>query len=120
MPRWRKATWALVIWTILMGIWIAAGVGAVSDNCAGVTGTALDNCQAATAIGGGIGVTFIIIVWFLGFLVLGLIWLMSRPKDNVVIYGPNGQEVRVSEKEARRRVDKQGWAYQRPTAPPGG
>ena len=114
MPRWRKATWAIVLFSALMLIWIVVGVSSVSDNCAGMSGQALENCQAATAIGGGIGVTFLVIVWFLGFIVLGLIWLMSRPKDNVMVYGPDGQQVTVSEKEAKRRVAK-GWTYQPPT-----
>lgn len=114
MPRWRKATWALVIFSALMLIWIVAGVAANSDNCSGLTGAELTGCQAGTAIGGGIGVTIILTIWFIGFIVLGLIWLMSRPKDNVVIYGPEGQQVTVSEKEAKRRVEKQGWTYQPP------
>jgi len=114
MPRWRKATWAILIFSALMLIWIIAGVSANSNNCAGMTGDALTTCQAGTAIGGGIGVTLIVIIWFVGFIVLGLIWLMSRPKDNVLVYGPNGQQVTVSEKEAKRRVDKQGWTYQPP------
>jgi hypothetical protein len=111
MPRWRKATWALLIWTALMGIWIAAGIGAVSNSCDTLAGQALETCQAGVAVGGGLGVTFIIIIWFIGFIVLGLIWLMSRPKDNVLIYGPDGQQVNVSEKEAKRRL-KKGWTYQ--------
>lgn len=116
MPRWRKATWALVLFSVLMLVWIVGGVSSVSDNCDGLSGTDLTACQAGTAIGGGLGVTFLIIIWFIGFLVLGLIWLMSRPKDNVVIYGPQGQQVTVSEKEAKRRVEKQGWTYQPPAA----
>jgi hypothetical protein len=114
MPRWRKATWALLIWNVLMVIWIVGGVGAVGDNCAGETGDALELCQGATAVGAGIGVTFLIVIWFIGFIVLGLIWLMSRPKENVVVYGPSGQQVTVSEKEAKRRVEKQGWSYRGP------
>ncbi len=112
MPRWRKATWALLIWTALIVLWIVAGTSAVGDNCAGETGDALEMCRAATGIGAGIGVTFIIIIWFLGFIILGLIWLMSRPKENVVIYGPEGQQMNVTEKEAKRRTAK-GWSYQR-------
>ena len=113
MPRWRKATWALVLFSGLMLVWIVAGVGGLSDNCAGLTGQELDLCEAGTVIGGGIGVTFLVVIWFIGFIVLGLIWMMSRPKENVVIYGPEGQQVTVSEKEARRRTEK-GWTYQPP------
>ena len=113
MPRWRKATWVLLIWNVLMLIWVVTGIGGVSNNCAGETGDALTACQAGTAIGAGIGVTFLIVIWFIGFIVLGLIWLMSRPKENVVVFGPEGQQVTVSEKEAKRRVSK-GWSYQPP------
>lgn len=112
MPRWRKATWALAVWTVLMAVWIGSGIVAVSDRCDGLRGTSLETCQAATAIGGGLGVSVLITLWFIGFVVLGLVWLMSRPKENVVVYGPQGQQVTVSEKEAKRRVEKQGWSYQ--------
>lgn len=112
MPRWRKATWALVIWTVLAVIWIASGIGAVSDLPAGSEAE-----EAGRAIGAGLGVTFIIVIWFIGFIVLGLVWLMSRPKDNVLLYGPDGQQVTVSEKEAQRRIKRGGWTYQPPTQP---
>jgi RNA polymerase subunit RPABC4/transcription elongation factor Spt4 len=79
LPHWRKATWAVVIWTILMAVWIAAGASSASNNCAGKTGSDLSACQAGTAIGGGIAVTFLVLLWFIGFVVLSLIWLMSRP-----------------------------------------
>lgn len=114
MRGWRKATWALVIWTAIFAIWIAAGTGSVANNCAGLVGDDLTLCQSGTAIGGGLAVTFLIFLWFMGFVVLSLVWFMSRPKNNVAVFGPNGQHVMVSEKEAKRRVEKQGWTYQRP------
>lgn len=115
MPRWRKMTWVVVIWTLLFVLWGASGLGAVSNNCAGLTGTALSNCQAGTAIGGGIGLTFIFLIWFLGFIVLSIVWFATRPKQNVMIYGPAGQQMTVSENEAKKRVEKQGWSYQKPS-----
>lgn len=107
MPKWRKATWALVIWTGLAILWVATGINAVND----LAPAGSDAEETGRAIGAGLGVTAILMVWFLGFIVLGLVWLMSRPKDNVVVYGPNGQQVTVSEKEAKKRVEKQGWSY---------
>ena len=100
-----------MIWTVLAVIWIAAGVANTSApaNCAG--GLDQATCQAAHNVGVGAGVTIIILVWFLGFIVLGLVWLMSRPKDNVLVYGSQGQQMMVSEKEAKKRVEKQGWSY---------
>lgn len=81
LPRWRKATWALAVFNLLALIWLVSGIVGVSNNCPGLTGSNLAACQAGTAIGAGIGVTFIVIIWFIGFMVLGLVWLMSRPKN---------------------------------------
>lgn len=113
LPRWRKATWALVIWTGLMLLWVVTGVSAVGNMSP--AGSQVE--QAGRAVGAGIGVTFIVLIWFVGFIVLALVWLMSRPKDNVVVYGPQGQQIRLSEKEARRRVEREGWSYRPPSAP---
>jgi hypothetical protein len=55
LPRWRKATWALALFNLLALIWLVSGIFGGS-------------------IGAGIGVT-----WFIGFVVLGLVWLVSRP-----------------------------------------
>jgi RNA polymerase subunit RPABC4/transcription elongation factor Spt4 len=80
LPHWRKATWAVVIWTVLMAIWIIAGSQQTPDKtCAGETGSALDLCQSAYHLGTGIGVTLLFALWFIGFVILSLIWLMSRP-----------------------------------------
>jgi hypothetical protein len=106
MPHWRKMTWAIVIWTVLCIAWVATGVGAVSNSCAGLSGTALSNCQAATVLGGGIGVSLIFFVWFIVFIVMSIIWFMTRPRNSVLIYGPEGQQMSVSEAEAKKRVEK--------------
>jgi endogenous inhibitor of DNA gyrase (YacG/DUF329 family) len=54
-PRWRKATWALAVFNLLALIWLVSGI-------------------IGGSIGAGLGVT-----WFVGFVVLSLIWLVSRP-----------------------------------------
>jgi hypothetical protein len=53
--RWRKATWAIVIFTALMGYWIFG---------------------RSTGIIGG---TFLLGVWFVGFVILLIVWFISRP-----------------------------------------
>ncbi|MFM2193838.1 MAG: hypothetical protein RLZZ460_508 [Chloroflexota bacterium] len=75
MPKWRKATWGLVIWSGLCVFWLVSGLANVSQ----IT-TSNEYEAAGAAIGTGIGVTLIFIVWFFGFVVGSLIWLMSRPK----------------------------------------
>ena len=80
MPHWRKATWALIIVNVLMAVWVIGGISSTSHNCNGMTGDALSTCQAGTAIGAGIGITILLILWFVLFVVFGLIWIMSRPR----------------------------------------
>lgn len=78
LPHWRKATWAVVIWTVLMALWIVAGAStSTSSVCDGAKYS--DACQAGATIGKGIGVTLLFFLWFIGFVVLSLVWLMSRP-----------------------------------------
>lgn len=84
MSKWRRATWALVIWNVLMLLWTVRSAGGIGD-CAGESGWALTVCEAGRAIGSGMGVPFIIIVWLIGFVVFGLIWLMSRPRGQTVV-----------------------------------
>jgi RNA polymerase subunit RPABC4/transcription elongation factor Spt4 len=64
-----------------MAIWMIAGSQQSPDTtCAGKTGGDLDLCQSAYHLGTGIGVTLLFFLWFIGFVVLSLVWLMSRPQ----------------------------------------
>jgi hypothetical protein len=110
-------TWTILVWTALFALWGISAGGALSNRCVGLTGDDLSVCQAGTAIGGGIGLTFIFMLWFIGFIVLAIVWFMSRPKNMVIVYGPAGQQVSVSEAEAKRRVAK-GWTYTPPVIAP--
>jgi hypothetical protein len=102
MRRWRKMTWAILIFTALMLLW-AAGASSNSSQYG-------QNDYATGVAALSVGLLFFI--WLLGFMILAVIWFMTRPHPNVTVYGPAGQQVMVSEKEARRRVEKQGWSYQ--------
>lgn len=70
-PKWRKATWALVIWCVLILVWAISG--AAANDCASGDSA----CEAGT----GIGVALILLMGFFGFVFLSFIWLMSRPKN---------------------------------------
>jgi hypothetical protein len=80
-------TWVIVIWSVLMAIWIlAAIIGADNgDKCAQEAHQYLSQstCTDARDVGTGIGVIVLWFIWFFGFLVLSLIWFMSRPKGRV-------------------------------------
>jgi ribosomal protein L32 len=64
--RWRKMTWLIVLWTV-----IVLGFGIVT---AGDTGDAL---------AGGFAVTMAFGVWFTGFIIFSIIWFMTRPTRRV-------------------------------------
>ncbi len=51
-----------------------------SDNCDEETAEARELCQSATDVGTGIGVGIVVFIGFMGFIILALIWFMTRPK----------------------------------------
>lgn len=62
-------------------IWAVAG--AAGNNCSGQHGSGYLSAHAAKGAcqaGTGIGVAIILIVGFFGFVLLSLIWFMSRPR----------------------------------------
>jgi hypothetical protein len=72
-PRWRPATWALIVWSAGITIWLVAGLS--TRGCQDDDGAI---SQTVCEIGTGVGVGVILVVGFMGFVVLSLIWLMSR------------------------------------------
>lgn len=78
MLRWRKMTWVLIIWSALILVWAVAGGGSAANDCADEVGeTARSACEAGT----GIGILLVLLIGFFGFVFLGLIWFMTRPKN---------------------------------------
>jgi len=75
--HWRKMTWAIWIWSAVFIVWIIAAIATrTSKDCA--PGDQL--CTDASDTGTGIAVVLLMLLWFLGFVVLSLIWFMTRPK----------------------------------------
>ena len=103
--RWRKATWAIVIWTALCSYWLL-------DSLLIDPPPAVERYGVFTLALTALALLFI---WSVGLLVLTIIWRLSRPKASTYVYGPQGQWMTVSEKEARRRVEQEGWSYQPPS-----
>ena len=80
MAHWRKTTWALVIWTVFMVLWLASTLRG-EFNCDRETGAARAVCDAGASIGMTYGASLVGVVWFIGFIAIGLIWMVSRPKS---------------------------------------
>jgi len=84
MKRWRKMTWVLLGWCVLILIWAVAG-GASNNSrsyCEAHPSAYLSQkaCEEAHNVGTGLGVALILFIGFIGFVFLSLIWLMTRPK----------------------------------------
>lgn len=78
--RWRKMTWVLNIWNVIFLIWLIVGVASRPSKDCPSTDTL---CINASDAGTGIGVALIMILWFLGFVVLSLVWFMTRGKGRI-------------------------------------
>jgi len=76
----RVFTWVILVVNILFLLWIVSGLTSASNNCSGMIGSDLDTCQGATAVGAGIGVIVIVFFWALVDVILGVLWLVTRPK----------------------------------------
>jgi hypothetical protein len=73
-------TWVLNIWNVIFLIWLIVGISdRASKNC-----PPNDHlCISASDAGTGIGVALIIILWLIGFLVLSIVWFMTRRAGRV-------------------------------------
>lgn len=67
--------WAFILFNILMVIWIIAGLASTSD----ITATT-DAEKAGAAIGTTLGLGFLVGIWVVGDIILGLFVLFTRPK----------------------------------------
>ncbi len=70
--------WGFILFNILMLVWIMAGVGGNVDT---INNAASDAERAGAAIGTGIGVMFLLTIWVIGDVILGLFVLFTRPKS---------------------------------------
>lgn len=81
-PHWRKMTWAILIWSALMGAWIIAAITSANPagSCVRNAAGTFHSCETFSTAGTGVGVLVLMILWFFGFLFFSLIWLMSKPR----------------------------------------
>jgi hypothetical protein len=81
--HWRKMTWVLWIWSILILVWAIAGGSSASDDCIGNARDQLTKDACNT--GAGIGVAIILLIGFFGFVFFSLIWFMTRPREKAQV-----------------------------------
>jgi hypothetical protein len=110
----RFAIGLLAIWTALMGIGILAAFLGIGGDCTGQPGGELASCLSSAWIRGGVGLMLLGFLWFVIAAPLWVLYTHTRPKPNVFVYGPEGQQVMLPEDEASRRVTQPGWSYLQP------
>jgi hypothetical protein len=79
MPRWRLSTWLLILWTVAMLAWLIFGVG--GNDCSNQTGAYQNAKQTGCEAGTGIAAVVIVVIWFLGYIPLGLLWVIGRGRS---------------------------------------
>lgn len=80
MRRWRKMTWTIIAWCVLMAIWIIGAIASADPESQCAREAYRGACEAGSTAGTGIGVLALWFIWFFGFIILSLIWFMTRPK----------------------------------------
>ena len=76
MPK-RVMSWVLIAWTAIFVVWVAA---AVADRPSKECPPRDQLCQDASDVGTSLGVGIVVTLFFVGFVILSLVWLMTRPK----------------------------------------
>lgn len=81
-PRWRVFTWFVLAFNAFMLAWVVGVITSHASTCHGLTGSALTNCELDNT-GIGIAATLLIVLWALGDVILGVLWLVTRPRTRV-------------------------------------
>ncbi|AJA08851.1 Putative membrane protein [Sphingopyxis fribergensis] len=74
--------WLFIGFNIIMFLWMASSCAAVSDVSAGAVN---DAERAGAAIGAGLGMTFLLFVWGIGDVILGMFVLFTRRKKIITV-----------------------------------
>ena len=69
--------WVFIGFNVLMLFWLIGGVGGGAEVMEGATSEAE---RAGAAVGTGIGAFLIILIWALGDVILGMMYLFTRPE----------------------------------------
>lgn len=73
----KLCLWSFYGWNIICVLWIVFGIQGATEGI-----EQMNEYEAAgTAIGTGIGVTMILILWVIGDIITGLLALLTRPKS---------------------------------------
>ena len=81
-PNWRKTTWVILVWNILMLVWIVGGVSS-AGNPTDCQNLSQQLCNDAFNVGKGIGAAVIVSLWLVGDFLLIIIWFVTNRQRRV-------------------------------------
>ena len=73
----KLVKWCFIAFNILMVLWVVSGLSNSGDV---INSASSDAEQVGAVIGTGIGMMFIAGIWFFGFVIGGIMMLLTRPK----------------------------------------
>lgn len=77
-PHWRIMSWIVLLFNMIMLIWIISA-GASGSGCHEHAQDMQQACQAGADVGKGIAIYVLLTLWAMGDVILGIIWLVTRP-----------------------------------------
>jgi hypothetical protein len=72
----KLVKWSFILFNFLMVAWMVSGMDGGSE---AVLNAGSDAEAAGAAIGTGIGMMFLLVIWALGDIILGLMFMFTRP-----------------------------------------
>ncbi len=73
--HWRKMTWAVLVFNLIMLIWLITSLTASTKNCNGMT---TGECAGVSDVAHSAVAAIQIVLWVFGDIILGIIWLVIR------------------------------------------
>jgi hypothetical protein len=86
LPHWRKMTWLFNI-VFFGGLAYIIASGAQSNKATDCGSLSQHDCQSAADVGAGIGIAALVIMWVVFSVLVGLLWLMTRPSRHCPVCG---------------------------------
>ena len=80
LPGWRIGTYVVLAFNLLMLIWVISGASTAAGQPKHCHHLGPKLCNAASDTGTAIGVGLLIVLWALGNVILGVIWLVTNRK----------------------------------------
>ena len=70
--------WLFILFNVLMLIWVIGGIGVTND----AISSAKNSAEAAgAAVGSGLGMMMLLMLWCIGDIILAILLFLTRPKD---------------------------------------